>query len=161
MSPLSTRLLLFFLVGFAAALTAQSAGGERMLLGTWQLDLAKSTYFPGPAPRSETRRYTADSTGVQGVIERVYADGHADTIEYRADYNREQVVTGTAAYDAITLRKIDDFTAESTLSHAGIVYGTARRTISPDGNTLTIAFQRKTPDDTIRNVAVYRRSPGA
>jgi hypothetical protein len=38
-----------------------------------------------------------------------------------------------------------------------MVYGTARRAISPDLNTLTITFQRKTSDDTIRNVAVYRR----
>jgi hypothetical protein len=121
------------------------------------LDLARSTYFPGPAPRSETRTYTADPQGVLGVIKRVYADGHADTIEYRADFDREQIVTGTPAYDAITLKKIDDFTAESTLSHAGMVYGTARRTIAPDGGTLTITFQRKTSEDTIRNVAVYNR----
>jgi hypothetical protein len=38
-----------------------------------------------------------------------------------------------------------------------MVYGTARRAISPDGNTMTIAFERKTRDDTIRNVAVYHR----
>jgi len=160
MSVLSTRLLLPFLVGCAVAsprLAAQPARGQQLLLGTWQLDLAKSTYFPGPAPRSETRTYTADSQGVQGVIKRIYADGRAETIEYRADYDREQVVTGTPMYDAITLQKIDDFTAESTLSHAGLVYGTARRVISPDGNALTITFQRKTADDTIRNVAVYRR----
>ena len=160
MGALSTRLLLSFLVGFAVAsprLTAQSARGEQVLLGTWQLDLTQSRYFPGPAPRSETRTYTADAQGVQGVIKRIYADGHAEVIEYRADYDREQVVTGAPAYDAITLKKIDDFTAESTLSHAGMVYGTARRVISPDGNTLTITFQRKTLADTIRNVAVYRR----
>jgi hypothetical protein len=160
MSALSTRLLLSALIGFTAAhprLAAQTARGEQVLLGTWQLDLTKSTYFPGPAPRSETRTYTAVSDGVQGVIRRVYADGHAETIEYRADYDREHAVTGTPAYDAIRLKRIDDFTAESTLSHAGIVFGTARRMISPDGNTLTIAFQRKTADDTVRNVAVYHR----
>jgi hypothetical protein len=158
MSAVSRRLLLSFLVGFAASprLTAQPQG-EQVLLGTWQLDVTKSTYFPGPAPRSETRTYTADSQGVHGVIKRVHVDGRVETIEYRADYDREQIVTGTPAYDAITLKKIDDLTAESTLSHAGMVYGTARRAISPDGNTLTITFQRKTSDDTIRNMAIYRR----
>jgi len=45
------------------------------------------------------------------------------------------------------------------LSHAGMVYGTARRVISPDGNTMTITFERKTSEDTIRNVAVYNRVP--
>jgi hypothetical protein len=139
-------------------LTAQApALGEKVLLGTWRLDLAKSKYFPGPAPLSETRIYTADKDGVQGVINRVYADRRTEIIEYRANYDREQAVTGTPAYDAITLKKLDDYTSVSTLSHAGMVYGTARRVISPDGDTMTITFERKTSDDTIRNVAVYRR----
>jgi hypothetical protein len=141
-------------------LIGQSGGpGEKVLLGTWRLDLEKSSYFPGPGPRSETRTYTADKDGVQGVINRVYADGHTEVIEYRANYDHEQAVTGTPAYDAITLKKVDDYTSESVLSHAGMVYGTARRVISPDGSTMTIAFERKTREDTIRNVAVYRRVP--
>jgi hypothetical protein len=159
-----TRLLLPALLGVAVVagaqppLIGQSPGlGEKILLGTWRLDLAKSKYFPGPAPRSETRIYTADKDGVQGVINRVHADGRAEIIEYRANYDREQAVTGTPAYDAIKLKKIDDYTSESTLSHAGMVFGTARRVISPDGNTMTITFERKTADDTIRNVAVYHR----
>jgi hypothetical protein len=166
MSARPSRLVLpaLFLLSVAAGvhpvLLGQSPGpGERVLLGTWRLDLSKSSYFPGPAPRSETRIYTADKDGVQGAINRVYADGHTEIIEYRANYDREQAVTGTPAYDAITLKKIDDYTSESVLSHAGMVYGTARRMISPDGNTMTIAFERKTREDTIRNTAVYRRVP--
>jgi hypothetical protein len=142
----------------AYPMTAQSpALGEKVLLGTWRLDLTKSKYFPGPAPLSETRIYTADDSGVLGVINRVYADGHPEIIEWRANYDREQTVTGTRAYDAIKLKKIDDYTSESTLSHAGVVFGTARREISRDGNTMTITFERKTADDTIRNVAAYYR----
>lgn len=160
MSAVSTRLVVPVFLVLAATLSqpsAQTARGEQVLLGTWQLDLMKSTYFPGPAPRSETRTYTADANGVLGVIKRTHANGRVETIEWRADYDREQAVTGTPAYDAIVLKRIDDLTAESTLSHAGIVYGTARRVISADGNTLSITFQRKTTDETIRNIAVYHR----
>ena len=161
----STRLLLPAFLGVALVigarpLTGQSpALGEKILLGTWRLDLTKSKYFPGPAPLSETRIYTEDKDGVQGTINRVHADRRAEIIQWRADYDREQTVTGTPAYDAITLKKIDDHTSVSTLSHAGMVFGTARRVISPDGNSLTITFERKTSADTIRNVAVYQRVP--
>jgi len=157
------RRLLSALLGsaivFAATpvLTGQTTPGERALLGTWKLDLSKSKYFPGPAPLSETRIYTADGEGVQGVINRVYADHHAEIIEWRANYDREQAVTGTPAYDAITLKKLDDYTSVSTLSHAGVVFGTARRVISTDGRTMTITFERKTAEDTVRNIAVYSR----
>jgi hypothetical protein len=166
MRPRPTRLLLaaflgaVLLVGARPQLAGQSpASGEKILLGTWRLDLTKSKYFPGPAPLSETRIYAADKDGVQGTIKRVYADRRAETIQWRADYDREQTVTGTPAYDAIKLKKVDDYTSVSTLSHAGMVFGTARRVISPDGNTMTITFERKTTEDTIRNVAVYQRVP--
>ena len=37
---------------------AQSVAAEQdALLGSWQLDLAKSRYVPGPPPRSETRMH--------------------------------------------------------------------------------------------------------
>jgi hypothetical protein len=55
----------------------------------------------------------------------------------------------------ITLRRIDPRTAEATLSHAGKVFGTARRTISEDGRTPTISFQQNDPR--ISYVAVYDR----
>ncbi len=162
----STRLLLPALLSVAVVVGANPlqtrpspVSGERILLGTWRLDLKQSKYFPGPAPLSETRIYAADKEGVQGTINRVYADRHTEVIKWRADYDREQAVTGTPAYDAITLKKVDDYTSVSTLSHAGMVFGTARRVISSDGNTMTITFERKTTEDTIRNIAVYHRVP--
>jgi hypothetical protein len=39
--------------------------------------------------------------------------------------------------------------------HAGVVFGTAKRVISRDGKTMTIAFQRR--DTTASNTAVYHR----
>jgi hypothetical protein len=133
--------------------------GESALIGTWVLDVSKSKYFPGPGPRSETRIYTAGPDGVHGVIKRLHADGHLETIEYLANYDNEMAVTGTPAYDAIKLRKVDEYTSDSVLSHAGMVYGTAKRVISRDGNSMTIEFQRRTSEDTISNKAVYHRQP--
>ena len=129
------------------------------LLGTWRLDLSRSKYVPGPAPRNETRTYARDKEGVKGTIQRQYADGREETIEYRSDFDQEMPVSGTEAYDAITLKRIDARTAEATLSHAGRVFGKARRIISEDGQTLTITLERESPDFT-RNVAVYRKENG-
>ena len=125
------------------------------LLGTWQLNLAKSKYSPGPPLRSETRIYTRDAEGVKGRIDRRYADGRHEVIDYRADFGRELPVSGTQAYDAIRLKRIDARTTEGVLSHAGRVFGTSRRTISEDGRTMTISFRREEPGDMINNLAVY------
>jgi hypothetical protein len=95
-------------LGAQAAATEQDA-----LLGSWQLDLAKSRYVPGPPPRSETRTYVRDKDGVQGTIRRQRDDGREEVIEYRADFDREFPVMGTEAYDTIRLKRIDARTAGS------------------------------------------------
>jgi hypothetical protein len=137
----------------AQAVTAE----EDLLLGTWQLDLGKSRYNPGPPPRSETRTYVRDKEGMKGTIQRRRDDGREEVIEYRADFDHEFPVIGTEAYDTIRLKRIDARTAEAVLSHAGRVFGTARRVISEDGRTLTITFRQEDRGILESNIAVYRK----
>ena len=146
------------LLAVPVSLAAQRAPADQsMLVGTWVLDLSRSQYFPGPPPRSETRTYTATPEGVRGVVKRLHADGHLETIQYIANYDNEVAVTGTEAFDAIKMTKLDEFTSESVLMHAGIAFGTARREISRDGKTMTITFHRR--DTTASNTARYQRQP--
>src|SRR5262245_9972267 len=139
-------------------LRAQGVATEQdLLLGTWQLDLARSRYTPGPPPRSETRTYVRDKDGMKGTITRKRDDGRDEVIEYRADFDQEYPVMGTEAYDTIRLKRIDARTAEAVLSHAGRVFGTARRVISEDGRTLTITFRQEDRGILESNIAVYRK----
>lgn len=139
-------------------LFAQSAAAaDDLLIGTWQLDVAKSKYSPGPPLKGETRIYTRDASGVQGKIDRHYADGRREIIEYRADVDREVPVSGTKAYDAVRLKKVDTRTTEGVLSHAGRVFGVTRRVISADGESMTITFRREEPGDMVDTFAVYRK----
>ena len=139
-------------------LRGQTVAAEQdLLLGSWQLDLLKSRYTPGPPPRSEVRTYVRDNDGVKGTIRRRRDDGREEVIEYRADFDREYPVMGTAAYDTIRLKRIDAYTAEAVLSHAGRVFGTARRAISQDGRTLTITFRQENQGILESNIAIYRK----
>jgi hypothetical protein len=131
---------------------------DRMLLGVWTVDLARSRYYPGPPPVSETRTFTRDKDGVKGTVVRRLANGTQEMIEYRADFDQEYPVSGTEAYDAVRFRRIDAYTADAVLSHAGRVYGTARRVISPDGKTMTITF-RQEDESLVKNLVVYRKEP--
>ena len=125
------------------------------LIGTWRLNVTKSKYTPGPAPRSETRVYRRQADGVHGVVTRMQADGRTEKFEYTASFGKDLMVTGIPDYDTVTLRKIDELTSDAVLSHAGNVYGTARRAIAADGRTMTITFDRKSDELRIHNVAVY------
>ena len=161
------RALLVVLVAFVVSVTAlpsvsavqfrETAEAPPQLIGTWRLNVARSKYSPGPPMRSEMRVYTRSAEGVKGVVSRVYADGRAERFEYMANFGKDIMVTGIPEYDSVTLRKVDDLTSDAVLSHAGNVYGVARRAIAADGRTMTITFDRKSQDMRVHNVAFYEK----
>ena len=131
---------------------------EDPIIGIWQLNAARSTYYPGPGPISETRTYKRGPNGVEGTIERRFAGGRSQRIEYVAEYDREYPVSGTEEYDHILLKRIDERTAQAVLSHAGRVYGVTRRVIAPSGATMTITLKRESSSGpSVLNTAVYER----
>ena len=128
------------------------------LVGVWQLNAAKSRYFPGPGPIMETRTYIREGEDVVGIIQRTFQDGHRERIEYTANFDREYPVMGTDDYDHVTLKRIDEYTSEAVLSHAGRVYGTARRVIASDNKSMTITFRRQNETGpSVYNVVYYDR----
>lgn len=161
------RALLVVLAAFVVSLAASpsvsapqfraTAEPPPQLIGTWRLNVARSKYSPGPPLRSETRVYARSAEGVKGVVSRVYADGRAERFEYMANFGKDIMVTGIPEYDSVTLRKVDELTSDAVLSHAGNVYGVARRSIAVDGRTMTITFDRKSQEIRIHNVAFYEK----
>jgi hypothetical protein len=160
-TPLFARSMVVLFLGVSGALHATQsppANPPDGLIGVWTLNVSKSRYVPGPGPLSETRTYTRGPHGVEGRIERRFRDGRSERIEYTAEYDREYPVVGTDAYDHILLKRVDAQTAEAVLSHAGKVYGVARRVLSPDGQSMTITLTREaSAGPRIANVAVYEK----
>ena len=139
-----------------AGQAAASSDEDRLLLGTWTLNLAKSTYRVGPHPRAQTRTYEPQGEGVKATIVTTYPDGRTRTIGYVANYDSlEYAVTGSPDTDTIALKKVAPRTAEATLSHAGKIIATARRAISEDGQTMSIAYKGVQQGDQVDYVAVY------
>jgi hypothetical protein len=141
-----------------AALSLSGAFQQDLVLGTWVLNLEKSSYHSGPAPRSQTRTYEAVPEGIKATIVTVDPDGQSITARYAADYDSlEHPLTGSATIDAIALKRINALTAEATLTHARKLIGTARRVISEDGKTMTITYRGTENGRPVRNVAVYEK----
>jgi hypothetical protein len=158
MAPIALALAAVLAIAPAARSQSASKSDQDVELGVWKVDLAKSRYYPGPPPLSETRTFTRDKDGIKGIVVRRNADGREERIEYRADFDQEYPVSGTEAYDAVRFRRIDAYTSDAVLSHAGRVFGTARRVISQDGRTMTITFRQEDPS-LVKNVVVYSKQP--
>jgi ABC-type xylose transport system substrate-binding protein len=145
------------LVTVASGAFAQAPKG---LVGTWKLDLAKSTFSPGPAPKSMTITYTAEGTdGIKIAVDVATTEGAAQHWEMTAHYDgKDYPVTGNPMADTISLKRIDDRTGESTFKKDGKVTATNTRMLSADGKTLTITSTGTTADGKPRkDVQVFER----
>ena len=134
-----------------------------LLVGVWSLNVAKSKFLSDPAPKSQTRTYETHPNGIKATIETTYGDGKSTTIQYVASYDSvEYPVTGSLQFDAIAMKKIDDFTAEAHLSHAGKEIASVRRVISEDGLTMTVTFRKMSVSgDEVTNVSVFDKEVDA
>jgi len=140
------------------AFQSTATKNTEIVLGTWVLDIKKSKYRPGPAPKSQTRIYEAHPSGIKATIRTVYADGHSTSTEYIANYDGvEYPVTGSPNSDKIILKRIDEFTADATLIHAGKTIGSAKRVISENGTTMTIEYKGMWEGRLADNIAVYAK----
>ncbi len=150
----------FFLAVLAMAVFAQHAPDRA--IGTWRFNAGASTYESGPAPRESTRQFLAAPKGVRFVHTGVSADGKPFRTEYTAGYDgRNSAVTGSGRYDTVSQKVTGASTVDLTFRLAGEVTVTARRTISPDGNRMTIVAEGANPDGKrFRNLLIYDRVQG-
>lgn len=147
------RRLLLLMLGASAIWAADAS------VGTWKLNVEKSTFKPGPPPVAETRVYEAQPNGVKTTVTTIWADRLSTTVEYPANYDgKDYPVSGSRDVDAVVLTRMDDFTSAATLKHAGQEIGVARRVVSRDGKTMTISYKGiNTRGDQVDNVVVYDR----
>ena len=82
-------LLMTILVGAVLATSGVvlSTDATDPVVGTWTLNVAKSKFNPGPAPKSQTRTYSVDSAGVSLEVNGVGADGTATSQESTFKYD--------------------------------------------------------------------------
>jgi hypothetical protein len=140
-------------------LTASGVWAADASIGSWKLNVARSTFRPGPPPVAETRTYKAEAKGVKTTVKTTWPDHLTTTVEYPANYDgKDYPVEGSRDVDAVVLTRMDDFTSAATLKHAGKEIGVARRVVAPDGKTMTISYKGvNTRGDLVDNVAVYDR----
>jgi hypothetical protein len=153
-------LLLFAGLGAVVLTVGVHAQATKGLAGTWKLNAAKSTFSPGPPPKSMTVTYSAGAgDAMKIVVDVAPADGAAQHWEMTAHYDgKDHPVTGNPNADTISSKKVDDLTGESTFKKDGKVTATNTRKLSADGKTLTITSVGTTADGKPRkDVQVFEK----
>jgi hypothetical protein len=137
MRKLLVRAVLAIVAATSGVAIAEAAAPDPVI-GTWQLNISKSTFTPGPAYKSQVRTYSQSGQSITLVVKTVGADGKEITSQttYQLD-GKDYAVTGTPNYDSLSVKQVDSNTVKFTTKKAGEVVQTGSRTVSKDGKTLT------------------------
>ena len=135
---LSTAFLALLTIGNAVI----AAGSDTdPVVGTWKLNLAKSTFGGVPAYKSQIRTYSRTSGDLTLKMTTVSNEGKETTTQATYKLNgKDYPSMGNPDFDSLSGMQIDTNTVEFTLKRGGKAVGTIRRTVSGDGQTLTINF---------------------
>ena len=142
-------------VVFAGATLAQSSNS---IVGTWKLNLAKSTFAPGAAPKSATFTIEAAGAGIKATVDSVAADGTVAHWGFTANYDgKDNPITGNSPYgDSVASTRIDANTTQNIYKKGGTVTVTQKHVVSSDGKTDTITNTSKNAEGkTVSGVRVY------
>ena len=146
----TSMLLVAFALNLAAAAPDQHSG-------TWKLNPAKSSYSPGPAPKSNTVTINSDADNIKLSSDGIDATGNPTHVEYTAKYDgKDYPITGVPNVDTVALERPDANTIRSTMKKGDLVVMTATSVISKDGKTRTSTFKGKNAEGVdVNNVVVY------
>ena len=152
------RLVGFAIVMILTALTLFVAtAGADQLSGTWSMNAEKSTYSPGPSPKSLTvviesdeNNYKVDATGTDG-------DGKPIHVQYSAKFDgKDYPATGMANADAVSVKRIDANTVETLQKKDGKVVMSVTTKVSADGKTRTSTWRGKNAEGKdVHNVVIF------
>lgn len=119
-------------------------------VGNWKLNVAKSKFEPGPAPKSQTRTVVAEGEGAKYTFDGVRADGTSYSYSFTVNYDgKDYPITGAGSpgsADAIAIKRISSNKVQATLKRGGKESGKSEAEVSKDGMVTTVTSKGQTPD---------------
>ena len=127
------------------------------MIGTWNLNPAKSTYTPGPMPTSSMNRFEPWEDGMKATIDLEDGQGNKIHAEVAARFDgKDYPIKGSPIADAVALKQVNDRHMEITWKKDGKVAMTGKSVISADGKTTTVTQTGKDPEGrAVNNTAIY------
>lgn len=146
-------------LGLSAVLIGATFAQSDPQVGVWKLNVAKSKYSPGPAPKSATTRIEAVGAGTKVIVDQVLADGTTRHWEYTANYDgKDTPVTGNPDADTVARTRINATTVQTIAKKGGKVMTTQTSAVSSDGKTRTVTTKGvNASGQQVNNVAVYEK----
>jgi hypothetical protein len=130
-------------------------------LGTWELNLARSSFSPGPPPKSQTLTISAAGPHWTALVQGVDASGgriNPEMGNLAITFDGKDHPTPNMDYDASAWKRISPSKYEVARKRAGKTVLTTTNVVSADGMTMTITTDGVNADgQPVHNVQAYDR----
>lgn len=145
-------------IGFCFAVNAAFAAD--VFSGNWKVNLAKSKYDPGPAPKGPNiSKIEAIPGGLKFTNTGVNAEGKPTGSDWSGKFDgKDNPVKGDPTRDTAALKKINDHTIEIVNKKDGKVTTTNRTVFSKDGKTRSATTTgTNAKGEKVNNTVVYEK----
>jgi hypothetical protein len=113
-------------------------------VGTWKLNVEKSTFSPGPVPKSDILKIGAQDSALKLLGNGVDAEGKSGHYELSLIFDEKDYPSvGFPGVDTTSSKRINTNNIVTIDKRAGKEVGSWRFTASKDGKTLTCATKGK------------------
>jgi hypothetical protein len=160
MTPLTRIGKIALVAGVLAASAWTAAQSKDPFVGTWTLNVAKSKYSPGPAPKAQSAVYEAAGKGYKVSVKATPATGAAQEWSYTTnlDGSDAKITGNNPNADAIAVKRIDANTLETVTKKSGKEVIRQRNVVSADGKTRTVTSTGvDASGQKVSNVAVFEK----
>ena len=156
MLSLTTMAMLSLAVVFATGLPQAGLAQSNPWLGVWKLNLAKSTYPPGQAPKGSTYNFQVTGANLTNTVETVDAAGNSiKTVNPHIYDGQPHPLTGPNV-DTRSYTRVDANTVISASMKGGKLVQVTTIVLSQDGRTITTTGRGiDAKGQQVNSVAVY------
>jgi hypothetical protein len=150
----SIRVLWALLTFVSVVFLAAQGNHTTAFTGTWDLDKARSSFKPGPAPKSVTITNAPD-----GLFTAASVDAQGRSIRWSYPWSNGKEVPIDGIKNATMLSTVRGDTLDGTMKIAGAIAETVHSVVSPDGKimTTTIHSLENHPMGSTHNVLVLQK----
>ena len=147
-------------VGVFLVTALAGAQSKDPFVGSWKLNVEKSTYSPGPPPKSTTSVYEVAGKGYKISVKTEPASGPVQEWSYTSDLDGKDMPVSGAHPNADTIagKRIDAHTLELVNKKGGKITTTQKNVVAADGKTRTVTTMgNDATGRTVSSVAVYEK----
>jgi hypothetical protein len=152
-------ILAFAAIAVLLCATASRLPAQNPSVGIWKLNVAKSQYIPGPAPKSMTRTVESAGDKVKYTFAGIAADGSPISYSFTVAYDgKDYPITGAApaGADAIAITRSASGSSEAVLKKSGHPVLISQVKAS-DAKTTTILQTSAPGTGSVKNTLVYEK----